>query len=102
MIRPSSRNSSIEFLELGFIISEMPYDVQITFLTKLLLQMAPSNVHFINSQLGHECLKKHGSALRQYSSIISTFYCDDVRSDGTLEGYVVDYFTEEYNIVNKF
>lgn len=98
----SRLDAAVEFLELGFIIASMPNDFQIEFLTKFLLQLAPDNTHFINSQLGHECLKKHADALKQYTSLISTFYCDDVRQDGTLEGYVVDYFTEEYKHVHKY
>lgn len=95
-------DAEVEFLELGYKISSLPYDIQITFLTKLLLQLAADNTHIIDSQLGHECLKKYGAALQQYTSLISTFYRDDIRQDGTFQGYVVDYLSDENSYVCKF
>lgn len=57
-------------------------------LTKLLLQLAPKAVHAINSNDGYDAITAFSGALREYTRLYASFFCDDKLHDGTPVGYV--------------
>lgn len=87
----SRLDKSITFLELAKVLEDVPSEKQQEFLAKLLCQLAPKNIHVINSELGYETFQKYGSALSARSRLLTTYFCDDELKDGTDIGYAVRY-----------
>ena len=94
-------DKSVDFINIASYIKDYDKDFQRIFLAKLLLQLAPKNIHFINSQLGYEVLSHHGKAfLTQNIRLISTFFCDEKFSDGIDRGYAVQYLRKTSPLVS--
>ncbi len=87
----SRLDKGVVFLELGKFFEGISHERQTEFLAKLLCQLAPQNIHVINSELGYETLQKYGVALSSLSRLFATYFCDDELKDGTDIGYAVRY-----------
>ena len=94
-------DASIEFLELGKFLSDVPGERQAEFLAKLLCQLAPRDIHVINSELGYMTFQKYGSALSSISRLFTTYFCDDELRDGTDVGYAVKYMRSLDNCTTR-
>lgn len=85
-------HSSIDFISLAPHIKEYDEDFKRIFLAKLLLQVAPKNIHIINSQLGYEAVLHYGKAFLSHNiQLLITFFCDEKYPDGIDRGYAVKY-----------
>lgn len=78
----------VDFADLGNAADGFENEDKKLLLARLLLQLRPGAVHFMNSQLGHETVLDYGRALRQCMKLYTTFYCDEKRKDGSSTGYV--------------
>lgn len=55
-------------------------------LARLLLQLAPSRIHVINSHTGWRTFENFGRALSQRSRLFTSLYCDELTVNGTPVG----------------
>ena len=97
----SRLDKDVPFLPLGEDLRELPFDVQQDFLCKLLLQIKPSHIHNINSYLCHTIFAKYNKQLKSTCRLYASLYCDELRSDNSRFGYIVDFLREEYRSVDK-
>lgn len=62
-------------------------------LARLLIQLAPSRIHIINSHLAWRTIARFGLAIRQSSRIFASLYCDDRDMYGYREGLAQRYLS---------
>lgn len=86
--------AGINFVEFGKICRDLANEEQEKLLSRLLLQMAPSVVHNINSDLGYRIFTRYGMALRFVSRLYATSFCDDISAEGKIVGYPSRYLPE--------
>lgn len=60
-------------------------------LARLLLQLAPTRVHIINSRTAWRVVERYGKAIRQKTRIFASLYCDEFSADGRREGLAQQY-----------
>jgi len=82
---------SVSKLELGAIACDLAFDDVVIVLTRLILQLQPDVIHVINSRAAWEMIARHGLAVRQFSRIYASLYCDDRSPDGAVTGYARTY-----------
>lgn len=93
----SSRLSSdVTFLEVGATLREVDHVHRVDVIVRLLLQLAPSVVHVMNSPLAWEAIARNGLALRQTMKLYASLYCDDVGPLGLPDGYARSYLPRCY------
>jgi len=86
-------DASIPFVELGpelSLLSNTQHE-QERVLARLLIQLAPSRVHIINSHTAWRTVERYGKAIRQSSRIFSSLYCDELSPEGRSEGLAQHY-----------
>lgn len=86
-------DGSIPFIELGpefSLLSNNQHEQELV-LARLLIQMAPSRIHIINSHTGWRTLEKYGKAIQQNSRIFCSLYCDEISPEGRREGLAQQY-----------
>ena len=54
----------------------------------------PRRIHIVNSRLGWETVKQHGSAIRSATQVYASLFCDERDSDGFYSGYAVDFLRD--------
>lgn len=55
-------------------------------LARLILQLAPTRIHIINSHTAWRMLDRFGLAIRQRTRIFASLYCDELADDGRAQG----------------
>jgi len=90
----------VRFIEFGRLCHDLTNDEQEKLLTRLLLQMAPSVVHNINSDLGYRVICKYGVALQTVSRLYASSYCDDITPEGKIAGYPSKYLPQCIDVLN--
>lgn len=55
-------------------------------LARLILQLAPSRIHIINSHSAWRMLERFGLAIRQRTRIFVSLYCDELAENGRAQG----------------
>ena len=83
--------AGVSFLATGAALSELDEQHRIDVLVRLLLQTSPRVIHVMNSRLAWEAVERNGLALRQYSRIFASLYCDDITEHGQPVGYARSY-----------
>lgn len=87
-------SSNVCFIELGSRLSGLYFEHKIDILVRLLLQIKPKTMHVMNSRLGWECIKRNGIAIKQYTKIFSSLYCDDISPVGQKIGFAQNYLMD--------
>lgn len=97
----SSRLSpKVKFVEAGAVLRELAPEHRIDVVVRLLLQLAPTVMHVMNSLLGWEAIARNGLALRQFMQIYVSLYCDDTDKWGLPVGYARKYLPRCYQHLN--
>jgi glycosyltransferase involved in cell wall biosynthesis len=92
---------NIPYIEFGLVAKEMDFSHQVQVLTRLLVQLRPAVIHNINSRCGWEAIKRSGLALRQYSVIFASLFCDDHNAQNVPVGYARDYLRSCYGSLER-
>lgn len=87
-------SSKVSFFELGGQMSGLYFEHKIDILVRLLLQTKPHTMHIMNSRLAWESVKRNGIAIKQYTQIFSSLYCDDISPSGQKVGFAQNYLME--------
>ena len=66
----------------------------VSVLARLLVQARPRRIHIVNSRLGWETVKQHGSAIRSATQVYASLFCDERDADGFYSGYAVDFLRD--------
>lgn len=84
---------SIPFIDVGPELSPLSnaQHEQERVLARLLIQLAPSRIHIINSHTAWRTIERFGKAIRQNSRIFSSLYCDELSAEGSREGLAQQY-----------
>ncbi len=90
----------VKFLESGAILRDLAHAHRIDVIVRLLLQLAPSVMHVMNSLLGWEAIARNGLALRQFMQIYVSLYCDDTSELGLPVGYARNYLPRCYQYLD--
>jgi glycosyltransferase involved in cell wall biosynthesis len=97
----SSRLSrNVTFVEAGAVLRNLAQEHRIDVIVRLLLQLAPSVMHLMNSLLGWEAIARNGLALRQFMRIYVSLYCDDMSEQGLPVGYARSYLPRCYQYLS--
>lgn len=86
----------VNYVEFGLLSKNVDLRYQVAVLTRLLVQLRPSVVHVINSRVAWEAIKQHGLALRQYTRLFASLFCDDYTERGVAVGYARSYLRDCY------
>lgn len=90
-------SSKVKFVEAGTVLRDLAPAHRIDVIVRLLLQLAPSVMHVMNSMLGWEAIARNGLALRQFMQIYVSLYCDDTSVWGLPVGYARTYLPRCYS-----
>ena len=86
----------VTFLEVGATLRDVDHAHRVDVIVRLLLQLAPSVVHVMNSPLAWEAIARNGLALRQTIKLYASLYCEDIGPLGLPDGYVRTYLPKCY------
>ncbi len=86
----------VTYVEFGLLARHIDFQLQVSVLTRLLVQLRPPVAHIINSRVGWEAIKWHGLALRQYTHWFASLFCDDYTDRGVAVGYARSYLRDCY------
>ncbi|AHX16083.1 hypothetical protein CH75_24150 [Dyella jiangningensis] len=89
-------SSDITFLEVGATLRDVDPIHRVDVIVRVLLQLAPSVVHVMNSLLAWEAVARNGLALRQTMRLYASLYCDDFNVLGLPVGYARAYLPRCY------
>lgn len=90
----------ITFLEVGATLRDVDPVHRVDVIVRLLLQLAPSVVHVMNSLLAWEAIARNGLALRQTMKLYASLYCDDIGPLGLPVGYARAYLPKCYQYLD--
>lgn len=93
-------SSGITFLEVGALLREVDPIHRVDVIVRMLLQLAPSVVHVMNSLLAWEAIARNGLALRQTMKLYASLYCDDFNALGLPVGYARAYLPRCYSYLD--
>lgn len=82
---------NVNFIGAGVFLADLHESHRNEILVRLMLQVAPSTIHVMNSLSAWEMIKRNGLAIRQQSKIYASLYCDDVTKNGQRVGYAQKY-----------
>lgn len=63
-------------------------------LGRLLLQAKPKRIHIVNSRLGWQTVQRYAPALRRFSRLHTSLFCDERDAAGIATGLVVDFLRD--------
>ena len=63
-------------------------------LGRLLLQAKPKRIHIVNSRLGWQTVQRHAPALRRFSRLHASLFCDERDAAGIATGLAVDFLRD--------
>lgn len=88
--------AGVQLLEAGIELAKLSTDhaEPEAILARLLIQLAPSNMHLVGSHTGWRMLVRYGKALRQETRLYASIYCDDRDALGYREGWAVRYLAD--------
>lgn len=86
----------VPLVELGLITRGLDFHLQVHILIRLLVQLRPPIIHIINSRCGWEAVRQCGLALRQFSRLFASLFCDEYSQQGIPLGYARDYLRSCY------
>jgi glycosyltransferase involved in cell wall biosynthesis len=92
---------SVDCIELGNAASELALEKRAMILMRLLIQFAPPVIHNINSRLAWEVIYHHGNALRQFSRIFVSLFCNNYTAEGIPVGYAQEHLPRCYQHVTQ-
>ncbi len=78
---------SVTAVELSKHIGDIGLEATVVILTRLLVQIAPTVIHNINSHHGWQAFRKNGRALRCHSRLYASLFCYDYDQNGLPVGY---------------
>ncbi|EQD44304.1 glycosyl transferase, partial [mine drainage metagenome] len=90
----------VKFVEAGAVLRNLAQEHRIDVIVRLLLQLAPSVMHVMNSLLAWEAIARNGLALRQFMQIYVSLYCDDMTEQGLPIGYARTYLPRCYQYLS--
>ena len=90
----------VKFIEAGKKLAGIAEVHQVDVMVRLLLQLAPSVLHVMNSKLGWEAIARNGLALRQATRLYASLYCDDTSELGLPVGYARTYLPRAYQCLD--
>lgn len=90
----------ITFLEVGATLRDVDPVHRVDVIVRLLLQLAPSVVHVMNSLLAWEAIARNGLALRQTMKLYASLYCDDIGPLDLPVGYARAYLPKCYSYLD--
>lgn len=91
----------VTYVEFGLFARHIDFQLQMSVLTRLLVQLRPAVAHIINSRVGWEAVKQHGMALRQYTRWFASLFCDDYTERGVAVGYARSYLRNCYSYFDR-
>jgi len=94
-------DSNIRTLDLGAIGADLDFDDMVVVLVRLFLQLQPGVIHIINSRAAWEVVARHGLAVRQFSRIYVSLYCDDYNPGGGAIDYARIYLRRCIGHIDK-
>ncbi|WP_414604597.1 glycosyltransferase [Stenotrophomonas sp. AR029] len=92
--------ASAVYVSLGNIVERLSLDDQARVLVRLLVQQRPRVIHVVNSRVGWEVVRQYGLALRQYSALYASLFCDDYSQRMLPVGYARDYLRDCHAVFN--
>lgn len=86
----------VPFIEAGPLLSTLDTlrGEQVAVMARLLLQAKPKHIHVVNSRLGWQVIKRHAVALRRFTRLHASLFCDDQDEQGFLTGLAVDFLRD--------
>lgn len=63
-------------------------------LCRLLLQARPKRIHVVNSRLGWQVMQRHSAALRGFSRLYASLFCDERDPSGVRVGLAADHLRD--------
>lgn len=90
----------VPFVEMGKLTGHLDFSIQVTILTRCLVQLQPDVVHNINSRVCWEAIMRHGLALTQRTRFYASLYCDDYDVNMAPVGYARTYLRSCYPWLN--
>jgi len=87
---------NVTFLEVGATLRDVDPVHRVDVIVRLLLQLAPTVVHVMNSPLAWEAIARNGLALRQTMKLYASLYCDDIGPLGLPDGYARAFLPQCY------
>lgn len=90
----------VDYLDFGNAAAEFSDEDRQLLLARLLLQLQPTAVHCMQSQLGFETFSDYADALRQYMKLYVSFYADALRADGSEVGYISQFLSVMLPVVD--
>lgn len=88
--------AGVPYVEMGKIAGHLDFSIQVTILTRALVQLQPDVVHNINSRVCWEAIMRHGLALTQRTRFFASLYCDDYDANMAPVGYARTYLRSCY------
>lgn len=79
--------AEVSHLDFGKCASELSRHERLSLFSRIILQLSPSTVHIINSEIGWEMIARHGKAISEVSRIFVSLYCFDYTNEGEPVGY---------------
>jgi glycosyltransferase involved in cell wall biosynthesis len=84
----------VRFIPFGRLYAALSREEQERLLARTWLQLCPTVVHIINSELGLRVMVRHGRALRTVSRVFMSTFCPDFTLDGKTDGYPFRYLPD--------
>jgi glycosyltransferase involved in cell wall biosynthesis len=82
----------VELIEFGKLSKDLDDNDRVAVLTRLLLELGPTLIHVVNSDLGWRCLAEHGLALKSNRSrLVASAFAEEVTPSGRRIGYPITY-----------
>lgn len=84
----SRLDDATPFVECGHTLAtlSLPHGEPEAVLARLLVQLAPTRIHIINSHTGWRTLQRFGKAIKQRTRVFASLYCDEFDADGRRTG----------------
>lgn len=81
----------VVFINVGSRLADLHESHKVEVLARLVLQFQPQVMHVMNSHLGWQLIKRNALAIRQFTRIFASLYCDDITDKGQRVGYARKY-----------
>ncbi len=86
----------VQFLDAGAVMAQLAPPHRVEVIVRLMLQCQPRVIHVMNSRLFWDAIARNGLALKQFSRLYASLYCDDFTKDGLPVGYAREYLPRCY------
>lgn len=89
----------VQFLDAGAVMAQLAPPHRVEVVVRLMLQCQPRVIHVMNSRLFWDAIARNGLALKQFSRLYASLYCDDFTKDGLPVGYAREYLPRCYTML---